>query len=227
MLKALCTAAVLAALLSPPLAVAPAWAQDKSADKQKSEKKDKKKKDKDEDEDENPAREVTYSGIGLSRVSTDFDNIDSAVNLGAVLGLRVPTISWISAEIDFTATIIPGENQGGGGAVVGGNCGGLLQPPCPGNNTASGEDFAMNGIGVSGVLRSPGRFFGTAKYGYRYLQSTLRELDEERSGAAWSVGGGWRWGESLSGVELLYTNYAEGIDFIALALTFGFYTKDE
>ncbi|MGH8431710.1 MAG: hypothetical protein ACREUF_15040, partial [Solimonas sp.] len=95
------------------------------------------------------------------------------------------------------------------------------------NTTASNDDFAMNGIGVFAVLRSPTRFFGTAKYGYRYAQSTLRELDQERSGAAWAIGGGWRWGESLSGVELLYTKYADGLDFISLALTFGYYKKDE
>lgn len=232
MLKSLSSGLLVAALALCAPAIAPAHAAEQSKSQTKSDKpskdqaKSKKKKEDDDDgdeDDDNPMREVTYSGIGLSRVSTDFDNIDAAVNLNAQLGLRVPTLDWISAEIDFTATIIPGENQG---PVTGSGCGGLLQPPCPGSTT-SRDDFAMNGIGVFAVLRSPGRFFATGKVGYRYLQSTLEELDEERSGSAWAVGGGWRWGESLSGVELLYSRYSGEVDFLGLALSFGYYTPDE
>jgi hypothetical protein len=165
---------------------------------------------------------VTYSGIGLTRVSTDFDNLKSAVNLTLDLGFRVPTFPIIGAEVEISTTIIPGENTGGGGAV---GCGGPLQPPCPGggNNTSDPDELQMNNIAVYGVFRSPGRFYGMGKIGYRYLNTSIDELSEEnRSGAAYGGGAGYRWGESLSGVEIYYTRMSEDLDYLGFSLSYGF-----
>jgi hypothetical protein len=157
---------------------------------------------------------VTYSGIGLSRVTPGFDNLKTATNLDFGLGLRVPTINWVSAEINFDFTLIPGSNtsssSGGGGG-----CGGLLQPPCGsgsgGKFTSSQDDFQMQNIGANIVLRNPGRFYGMARYGWRYLQTTVPEMDSERSGTAYALGLGYRWGKGLSGVEVGYNHYASDL----------------
>lgn len=175
------------------------------------------KKDRD---DERSRESVTYSGIGLARVSTDFENLDDAVNLNLTLGFRIPTLDVLGAEIEFGTTIIPGENSGAGGS--GTNCGGLLQPPCPGN-TADNDELQMNNIAIYGVFRSPGRLYGMGKIGYRYINASIEELmADDRSGAAYGGGVGWRWGERLSGIELYYTRYSEEIDYVGFALNYGF-----
>lgn len=164
---------------------------------------------------------VTYSGIGLARVSTDFENLKDAVNLNFSIGFRVPTIDWIGAELELSTTVIPGENettsqQGGS------NCGGVLQPPCPSGDTQSGNDLQTNSAAVYAVLRSPGKFYGMAKYGYRYLNTSIDELQDNRSGSAWGVGAGYRWGSTLSGVELYYTRLTPDVTFMGFALAYGF-----
>jgi hypothetical protein len=177
----------------------------------------------DSERDDKPAKRhesVTYSGIGLTQVSTDFDNLKSAVNLGITLGFRVPTFDIFGAEVEIGTTIIPGENKGSSGGSTG-NCGGLLQPACPGD-TASGDDLQMNNIAVYGVLRSPGKLYGMGKFGYRYINSSIAELQENKSGSAWGLGGGYRWGESLSGVELFYTKFSEHITYIGFSIAYGF-----
>ena len=169
---------------------------------------------------------VTYSSMGLSRATPNFDNLKSGTNLDFGLGLRVPTINWVSAEINFDFTLIPGSNtsssSGGGGA-----CGGLLQPPCGssgsgGRFTSSTDDFQMQNIGASIVLRNPGRFYGMAKYGWRYLQTNVPEMDSERSGTAYALGLGYRWGKGLSGVELGYQHYSSDLYGYGFNIAYGF-----
>lgn len=171
---------------------------------------------------------VSYSGIGLSRVKADFDNLKEAVNLDFALGIRIPTINFISAEIGFSTTIIPGENEGGqGGGFGGGGCGGVLQPSCPegsqGRVTQTNDDLQMNNIGVFAVVRSPGRFYALGKLGYRYINTNIQEIQEgERSGTAYALGGGYRWGTGLSGVELIYMDYSEDLEYIGFNVAYGF-----
>ena len=188
---------------------------------------DDKSKDKDDDK---PRESVTYTGIGLTRVSTDFDNLKDAVNLQLVLGFRVPTFDWFGAEVEIGTTIIPGENEsntssgGGGGA-----CGGILQPPCPPGttNTQDLDELQMNNIAAYAVFRSPGRLYGMGKIGYRYVNASIEELmEDDRSGTAWGAGAGYRWGETLSGVELFYTKFSDRIDYIGFTLNYGFDGRD-
>jgi hypothetical protein len=165
---------------------------------------------------------VTYSNIGLSRVSTDFDNLKNAVNLDLGLGLRVPKINWVSAELDFDLTVIEGDNT----SQSSGGCGGPLGPPCPsggGKVTSSSDPFQMQNIGAYIVLRNPGPFYFMGKYGYRYLQTSVPEIDQAgHNGTSYALGLGWRWGKGLSGVELGYTHYDSDINGWGFNINYGF-----
>lgn len=203
---------------------------------------DDKARDRDEDKDDqrDSSRKVTYSSIGLTRVSTDFDNLGKPINLSAVLGIRVPTLEFISAEIDLSTTLIPGENDGrtaSSGGTLGGGNGGILDPifgggaddggEAPvGNFTQRPDDLLLNTIGVFGVLRSPGDFYAVGKYGFRYIQSSLQEFQEEASGKAYVLGGGYRYNED-GGVELTYSKYSDLIDYVSLVVTYGFGGDDD
>lgn len=158
---------------------------------------------------------VTYSGIGIGHADAGFDNLDPAVNLEFALGLRVPTIHWISAEIGFATTLIPGENAGAppGGFLGGGGSG---------DHTSDPDEFAMNSVAVAAVLRSTGRVYLMGKAGYRYVSTSIQELNEDPSGSLLAGGIGWRWGKSLSGVELQYGRLTDDIDQISLGISYGF-----
>lgn len=186
-------------------------------------------------EDEEAPREesITYSGIGLSRVETPYENLEPATNLDLQLGIRVPAVRWISAEINFSFTIIPGENTnpGGSGGSGLGSCP-PLDPFCdPGasdgsvpRETRSQNDLQMNNIGVFAVLRSPGRFYAMGKYGYRYVNTSIEEIQEsdDKSGDAWAIGGGWRWSKGLSGIELVYCEYSSHLEYYGFNIAYGF-----
>jgi hypothetical protein len=183
----------------------------------------------DDMDDEELDEQVFYSGLGIDRVSTDFDNLGDATNLKAVLGFRIPTAPWIGLEIDLGQTIIPGtyrEPRGPQPAQPLG-CGAPLAPPCttPAQPAEEGADdnardeFAMQALGIGLVLKSTGRFYVTGKYGYRYLLTSNDTINEDdRSTQGLGLGVGYRWGRGLSGVELGYQELGENVE--ALGLTF-------
>ena len=179
---------------------------------------------------------VSYSGIGLTRVSTDFDNLKEAINLGGVIGIRVPTVNWIAAEINIDVTMIPGENTGPRDPGTPNVC---PPPPTPqppgcqgtpaqqGTFTQSRNDLQMQNVGVFLVARSPGKYYATGKYGYRFINISIEEIQDggDQSGSAYGAGVGYRWGKSLSGVELLYTKYSEQLDYLGFNIAYGFGAK--
>lgn len=194
------------------LLAGPAWAQSQapSEDEQllEPEKTDRKQsRDDDELDDEDLDEQVFYSGFGLNRASTDFSNLGSATNIEGVMGFRIPTVPWFGIEIDIAQTLIPGENK---------PCGGPLAPPCPGDATSDGDEFAMQALGLSAALKSSGRFYVTGKYGYRYVLTSISDLDDQRSGNGFAFGVGYRWGRGLSGVELGYKKLTEDVDSVGL-----------
>ena len=180
----------------------------------------------DEIDDEELDEKVFYSGFGLERVATEFDNIGEATNLQAVLGFRIPTATWFGLEIDIGQTIIPGTyrdpDPGSPGTPTG--CGGppLFNQPCPGTPAengafdGAGDEFGMQALGFGLVLKSTGRFYATGRYGYRYIATSNDTINEKRSGNGFGVGVGYRWGRGLSGVELSYKQLAEDVDSIGL-----------
>jgi hypothetical protein len=174
---------------------------------------------------------VTYSGIGLSKVSSDFDNLDDAINLDVALGIRIPTVNWFAMEVALAFTVVPGENRGAASCGVSGGDGGLPiiggggsgSSSCE-EGTRSSNDLQMNNVGVFGVLRSPGKYYLVGKYGFRYITSSIDEIEEgdDQSGTAYAGGVGYRWGRGLSGVELVYNRYSSQLDYIGFNIAYGF-----
>lgn len=178
-------------------------------------------------DDEDLDAQVFYSGMSIERVSTDYDNLGEATNIGAALGFRVPTVPWIGLEIDIAQTIIPGEyrdpDPGSGPTqscdpVPTPNCG---QPGTPGEKGAfdsGGEEFGMQALGIGLAFKSMGKFYVTGKYAWRYIATSNDTVNEERSSNGIGFGVGYRWGKGLSGVELGYKELAKDVE--AIGLTF-------
>lgn len=162
-------------------------------------------------EDAPPAEEVsaTYSTIGLATVDSGFSNVKNAINLESTLiGLRIPTLPWIGLELNAAFTMIPGQVD---------TCGGL--GGCSPGQSVSQDEFVAHMFGVYGVFRSPGTFYGMGKIGYRYLNSSLPEFDEDRSGDAYAAGVGYRW--SRDGfAELHYTKINDDLNTIGVTFSF-------
>lgn len=186
-----------------------------------------------------------YTGLGLSRVSTDFRNLSDAINLQMFAGVQVPVLTWLSGEVDFSFTVAPGNNHGTRNVSTTGGTPCTLPPsmldpdgtpdgcdaastePEPGT-TASQNDLQMTNLGAFAVLRTPGRLFAVARYGYRYVNTSIDEIDEDdRLGMAYSVGAGWRWRAGLSRFELAYTRYSEHLDYLGIGIAYGFGTMPE
>lgn len=179
---------------------------------------------------------ITYSGIGITAASTDFDNLKDAVNLTAALGFRIPTQRIFSVELEIATTLIPGENSGpapllGGGGGDGGGLPGLGGGSGGGGGSSGGgerltstsNDLQMNNIGIYLVARSPGRFYVMGRYGYGYTNNNIPELQEQRTDTAYGAGLGYRWNPaSLSGVELYYTRFNDEIDYAGFQISYGF-----
>ncbi|MGH8441483.1 MAG: hypothetical protein ACRETF_01115 [Nevskiaceae bacterium] len=179
----------------------------------------------DELDDEELDEQVFYSGVGVERVSTDFDNLGEATNLEGVMGFRIPTFPWIGLEIDIGQTLIPGTYRDPRPAQAAQPCVGPNIPPgCPipaqpaekGASDGSRDEFAMQALGLSLALKSRGRFYVTGKYGYRYITTSNDTINENRSGNGFGLGVGYRWGKGLSGVELGYKQLAEDVESIGL-----------
>lgn len=185
--------------------------------------------------DEELDEQVFYSGFGVGRAESDFRNLGEAINLDIVLGFRIPTVPWFGIELDIAQTIIPGENKteeqsfGGGGGT---SC--LIDPSpadpdgFPNGCTPSGsggspetvsrdrDEFQMQALGLSAAFKSTGRFYVMGRYGYRYIATSIDELNENRSGTGFGAGVGYRWGRGLSGVELSYQELSDQVDALNL-----------
>jgi hypothetical protein len=172
-----------------------------------------------------PAQEMTYAGIGFSRVSTGFSNVDPAVNLTGVIGLHPQGINWAALEMELGTTIASGDvtPPAASASTTSSTCGGLLQPACPAAGSAAPGHFSLQQGSVFGVLRSPGVVYAIGRIGYQYSNTHLPELNGEHSGAAWSLGAGWRYHPaSATGVELLYTHVTNGVRYVGLSLNRSF-----
>lgn len=175
-------------------------------------------------EDEPEELPAIYSAVGLQKIGTDFENVDDAVNLDVTLvGFRIPTVSWFAVELNLSGTVIPGQVRES--STTGPSECPLLDPfctPTPGSSTTSETDFALTTAGVFAVLRSPGKFYGVGKVGYRYLSTTLPEYEDDRSGNALSLGAGYRWKDDGTYAELGYTRIADGIDAIGFSVSYSY-----
>lgn len=198
-----------------------------------------------DNDDEEDRYDPTYQSFRIASVDTEFSNIDRAFNLGFTLGIRIPGLTWkgtefLSAEIDLSSTIIPGENSGGS-TLLGDNCddgdddgdGGIGLPivgdliggsgsdgggEC--RQSQSGSDLRMNTVGLFARARSPGRFFGAARVGYRFIESSISDLNDSQTGAAWSLGAGYQYSPRGGAVELVYSQYGSDVNLIELSVSY-------
>ncbi len=194
------------------------------------------------DEPEKNPDDPTYSSFRLSQATADFDNLDPGFNLGYSLGFRLPEVEFLSVELDISSTVIPGENSGGvsepivnnnddgGGGILdpilggGGSDGGGNSSSGGGKNTRSNNELLLNTLGIFGRIETPrslsNRFFGTARFGYSYVDSSIPELIEDgRGGGSWGVGVGYRYGND-GRVELNFTQVAQDLQYLALGISF-------
>jgi hypothetical protein len=172
---------------------------------------------------------LLYLSFGVSHVSSTFANVKDAANVDVSLGagLPWPYLDWFGAEIALAFTVLPGEHRGPQPCQEAGG----LPPLSPGEvvceaglYTRSQNELQMTNLGAFGVLRTPGKFYVLGKYGWRYIASSIDEIQErDRDGPAWAAGAGWRFGYGrLTGLELSYSDYSEHLEMVTLALTHGF-----
>lgn len=162
---------------------------------------------------------ATYTGVGASRLSADFDNLKDAFNLDAIGGYHiVPSQPWgrISAELNLGVTVSPGKNEGqpagGGGGLVGG--GGTTSG---GRNTQSDNDLQSFIFTLQGVYRTPGRLYGIGSVGYGLVTTSIEEIEERgRSSVNFGGGVGFKFGEETAAVELLYTKVSQDLQTIGI-----------
>lgn len=171
-------------------------------------------------------KRVTYSGIGLSRLSTGFENVKDAVSLDAAMGFRIPDVQWFGVELNLSATVIPGQVKQTSSTGGGEDCPfDPLPIGCtdqPGSTSSSEEDFQALSFGVFGVVRTPGKLYGMGKIGYRYMNTNLPELEEDRSGSAWGAGLGYRYSAAGGFAELQYTKLSDDLELLGFSLGYGF-----
>jgi hypothetical protein len=174
-----------------------------------------------EGDDEDPGEPVFYNGFGVSRARTEFVNLGAAANLEVVMGFRVPTLSWLAVELDIAQTVVPGRNDPVDPGLPISNCGavnqglGLCTPGGSEPATFDRRDLSLQALGVSAAFRTPGRLYLAGRYGYRYLSSSISELNRDDSSLGFGVGAGYRWGDG-AGVELAYKELAGGVESIGL-----------
>lgn len=191
-------------------------------------------------EEERPVSDsVTFSGGGLSKVSANFDNVADAINIDGTIGFRIPTVNWFAVELNLSQTVqgtdiksIPQcatTTQTGTNPVTGQPIFTTTNGDCPGEYTTTDQrqQFGVFSFGVFASLRTPGSFYGLAKIGYRTVNSTLDEHQDQGSGSAYGVGAGYRWSpRSLAGAELVYNKYGDLFSSISLNFNYGFGGRD-
>ena len=182
-------------------------------------------------EEEREELSTTYSSIGLQKVTADFANVDDALNIDVTLiGFRIPTVPWFGVELNGSFTMAPGQIDPNAGTPDDpGTCvppdSGFppgCTPSTPGTQATAAGDFTSTVIGAYAVLRSPGSFFVVGKYGYRYLNTSIEQLQDDRSGNAYSAGVGYRWNRKGSYAELGYTKVADKIDGIGFTISYSY-----
>jgi len=167
---------------------------------------------------------ATYSGVGASRLSADFDNLKDAYNLDAIGGYNItPAQPWgrVSAELNLSVTVSPGKNEGPDqGATPGGVLGGGSSGDS-GRFTQSDNDLQTFLLNVQGIYRSPGRVYGMATLGFGLLNTSIEEIEDNgRTALSFGGGLGFKFGENTAAVEVLFTRVSEDLQTIGLRFVY-------
>lgn len=164
---------------------------------------------------------ATYTGVGVSQVKSDFDNLGKAYNLDAIGGYNiVPAQPWgrISAELNFSATVSPGKNSGTGGTSGGVFGGGSSST---GKNTQSSSDLQALALDILAVYRTPGRLYGIGGVGYGLTSTSIQEIDDNgRTGVVFSGGVGFKFGENTAAIEAVYTQISSDLQGIGIRFVY-------
>lgn len=167
---------------------------------------------------------ATYTGLGGSRVSTDYDNLKDAINLDAIGGFRVvPDQKWgsLAAELNISASVSAGKNEGVPGSVGGGVIGGGGSAADCGKCTNDPDDFGLVAFSLLGVYHTPGRLYGIAQGGYSLLVTSIDEIEESGRGSfGYGAGIGFRFGQETAAIELVYQKLSEDLQTIGIRLVY-------
>lgn len=165
---------------------------------------------------------ATYTGLGGSRVSTDYDNLKDAINLDAIGGFRiVPDQKWgsLAAELNISASVSAGKNEGVP-STTGGVIGGGGSADC-GKCTNDPDDFGLVAFSILGVYHTPGRLYGIAQGGYSLLMTSIDEIEEHGRGSlGYGAGIGFRFGQETAAIELVYQKLSEDLQTIGIRLVY-------
>lgn len=175
---------------------------------------------------------ATYTGVGASRVHADFDNLKEAFNLDAIGGYNIVSPRpWgrLAAELNLSATIAPGKNEGPpqttttpgtGGGVLGGGTGNTNTTQS-GRFTQSENSLQSYVLSLNGVYRSPGRFYGIGSVGYSLISTSIEEIEDRGRGAAsFGAGAGFKFGEETAAVEVLFTRVSTDLQTIGIRFVY-------
>ncbi len=177
---------------------------------------------------------ATYTGVGVSAVEADFDNLKTAYNLDAIGGYNItPAQPWgrIAAELNLSVTVAPGENQGtpgaigggggGGGLIGGGGDGGGGGDTASGRNTQSQDDLQTFILNLQAIYRTPGRFYGIGSVGYSLINTSIQEIEDRGAGSvSFGGGAGFKFGEETAAVEVMYTRVSEDLQTIGVRFVY-------
>ncbi len=173
---------------------------------------------------------ATYTGVGVSRLAADFNNLKDAYDLDAIGGYNiVPSQPWgrISAELNLSVTVSPGKNEGppqstttpGGGGIIGG--GGGTTTTEEGKFTQSNNDLQAFIFNLQGVYRTPGRFYGIGTAGFGLTNTSIEEIQDNGSTAfTFGGGAGFKFGEETAAVEVIYQRVSEDLQTIGIRFVY-------
>lgn len=173
---------------------------------------------------------AVYTGVGVSQMSSDFDNLGKAINLDAIAGYWLtPELPWgrLGAELNLAATVSPGKNAGAaqpstitsGGGLLGG--GSTTTTPANGRNTTDGDDLAAYALVFQAAYRTPGRLYGVGTLGYALTSTSIQEIEDKgRGGLAFSAGLGFRFGAETAAIEAVYSRWNSDLHTIGIRLSY-------
>ena len=171
---------------------------------------------------------ATYTGVGVSQLGSDFDNLGKAYNLDAIGGYWItPELGWgrVAAELNISVTVSPGKNAGqpqGSGSGAGGLFGGGGSTATSGGkNTSSSNDLSAYALALQAVYHTPGRIYGIGTVGFGLTNTSIEEIQDKGSTHVLFGGGlGFRFGENTAAVELLYAKINQDLHTIGFRLSY-------
>jgi hypothetical protein len=172
---------------------------------------------------------ATYTGVGVSQLDSDFQNLGKGYNLDAIGGYWItPELGWgrVAAELNLSVTVAPGKNAGqpqsdnsSPGGLFGG--GTSTTTTSSGKTTSSSNDLSVYALALQAVYHTPGRIYGIGTVGFGLTNTSIQEIQDKGSTHVLFGGGvGFRFGANTAAVEVLYTKINQDLQTIGLRLSY-------